>query len=299
MNIVSKLKAIHQSVIGLNERNLGLIYPNNARKNYKYADDKYLAKQLLHAHDIPCPETYATIDSIGLIEATWAEMKTKSALAIKPAKGAGGNGILILKRRGGKWYSQNTEVTDEEVMIHLANIIFGIYSFGDGDVALIEECIFPHQLFHEIYPSGVPDIRVILLKGIPLMAMLRMPTAESGGKANLHQGGLGIGVDVVSGQLKMAYDGKQHLDIHPDSKVKLTGIQLPFWAEMISMSRKAADVFPLDYLGVDLVIDQEKGPMIMELNVRPGLGIQIANQEGLKDVIAKYSSQLNPQTQEK
>jgi len=287
MNLIKRIKAIHQSVIGLNERNLGLIYPNNKRKNYKYADDKHLAKQLLHKYAISCPETYATIESIGQIESIWVQMNSRTSLAIKPAKGAGGKGIMILKKEGEKWYSQGNHITDEEVMIHLANIIFGIYSFGDGDIALIEECIYPHELFHEIYPAGVPDIRVILLKELPLMAMLRMPTAESGGKANLHQGGLGIGVDISTGRLKKAYNGKRHLAEHPDTSKKITGIQLPHWAEIIEMSKKAASVFPLDYLGVDLVIDKLKGPMIMELNVRPGLGIQLANQEGLKEALIR------------
>ena len=37
----------------------------------------------------------------------------------------------------------------------------------------------------------------------------------------------------------------------------------------------------LGYLGVDVVIDREQGPLILELNARPGLAIQIANQSGL------------------
>ncbi|HBZ98517.1 MAG TPA: alpha-L-glutamate ligase-like protein, partial [Pseudomonas sp.] len=40
----------------------------------------------------------------------------------------------------------------------------------------------------------VPDIRIIVLMGYPIMAMLRLPTRQSGGKANLHQGAIGVGV---------------------------------------------------------------------------------------------------------
>ncbi|MDX5335526.1 MAG: alpha-L-glutamate ligase-like protein, partial [Marinobacter sp.] len=37
----------------------------------------------------------------------------------------------------------------------------------------------------------------------------------------------------------------------------------------------------LGYMGVDLVVDAYKGPLLLELNARPGLAIQMANGEGL------------------
>jgi D-alanine-D-alanine ligase-like ATP-grasp enzyme len=37
----------------------------------------------------------------------------------------------------------------------------------------------------------------------------------------------------------------------------------------------------LGYLGVDIVLDRDKGPLLLELNARPGLSIQIANGAGL------------------
>ena len=36
------------------------------------------------------------------------------------------------------------------------------------------------------------------------------------------------------------------------------------------------------YQGVDIVIDKDLGPLILELNARPGLNIQIANQTGIR-----------------
>jgi hypothetical protein len=37
----------------------------------------------------------------------------------------------------------------------------------------------------------------------------------------------------------------------------------------------------LGYMGTDMVLDKEEGPMVLELNARPGLAIQIANGAGL------------------
>ncbi len=291
MNWIQKIASIRSKVMGMNERNLSFIYPNNSRKNYKYADDKCLTKSILHQHQIACPTTYAIIDSIGKIEHAWQSVSEWNELVIKPAKGAGGKGIMILKKKEGLWHSQGSVISDHEVCTHIANVIFGIYSFGDSDVALIEEYVRPHRIFHQIFPEGVPDIRIILLKGVPLMGMLRMPTHQSNGKANLHQGGLGIGIDMTTGRLKDAYDGEKHIAFHPDTQNPVAGITLPHWDEIIAMSVMAAQNFPLDYLGVDLVIDDRKGPMIMELNVRPGLGIQLANREGLKEALERIENQ--------
>ena len=288
-------KRIDKEVMGINERNIGLIYPFNERKDYKLADDKLLAKEIFEANDIQCPQTYGVIRSLTDIEPVWERVKHRKQLVIKPAKGAGGKGIMILKRKDKVWFSGSREITEEKVFHHIANVLFGIYSFGDSDKVLVEEFITPHDFFHKIYEAGVPDFRIILLQHRPLMAMLRMPTARSGGKANLHQGGLGIGVDLEKGILKTAYDGKQHLTHHPDSDCRIEGLEIPYWNTLLNMSIKVSKAFPLQYLGVDLVIDQEKGPMLMEVNVRPGLGIQLANREGLKRILETIK--LNDETE--
>ncbi|MEL6560385.1 MAG: sugar-transfer associated ATP-grasp domain-containing protein [Bacteroidota bacterium] len=292
MKIIERIRTVANSVVGMNQRNLELIYPNNHREDYKLADDKYLAKGIMEDNCIACPKTFGTIDQIGRIAEVWEVVKEWNRLVIKPAKGAGGKGILILRKENKQWFKGQTPIDEEQIFAHIANIIFGIYSFGDSDRVLIEEYVQPHHFFTDIYPAGVPDFRIILLKGIPLMAMLRLPTSASDGKANLHQGGLGIGIDIETGMLKEAYDGKQHLKNHPDSGSVITGKRVPFWSRVMELSIETAACFPLDYLGVDLVIDQVKGPMIMEVNVRPGLAIQIANKQGLKEAIVEYAPQF-------
>ena len=47
------------------------------------------------------------------------------------------------------------------------------------------------------------------------------------------------------------------------------------------MSRRVAAAVGLGYIGVDIVMDVERGPMLLEANARPGLAIQIANGRGL------------------
>ena len=57
--------------------------------------------------------------------------------------------------------------------------------------------------------------------------------------------------------------------------------QIPHWQTILEMSALLGDKTEFGYLGVDIVLDQEKGPLLLEINARPGISIQIANQAGL------------------
>ncbi|MBQ4822136.1 sugar-transfer associated ATP-grasp domain-containing protein [Aquimarina sp. MMG016] len=274
------------NVIGLNERNIKLIYPNNEKKHYPLADDKVLTKEILHQYNIPCAETYAVIEYNSDIKKAWEVCKKYTTMAIKPANGCGGGGIKIIKKDlKGNWISSGKVISEREIFQHMAATIMGFFSLGSHDRVLVEQCIEPHPFFHEIYPQGVPDFRIITLDHTPIMGMLRMPTDRSDGKANLHQNGVGIGVDMDKGTLTEVYDGHTYFNYHPDSKYVVNGVAIPYWDEIVKISIDAAKAFPLNYLGIDIVIDKYKGPQIMEINVRPGLGIQLVNKKGLKKAI--------------
>jgi len=250
------------------------------------ADDKVLTKEILHHYNIPCADTYAVIEYNSDIKKAWERCKKYQSMAIKPANGCGGGGIKIIKKDlNENWICSGKKITEREIFQHIAATLMGFFSLGSNDRVLIEECIEPHPFFHQIYPKGVPDFRIITLDQVPLMGMLRMPTDRSDGKANLHQKGVGIGVDIQEGILTQVFDGKQYYDCHPDSKVVVQNVHIPYWKEILDISVATAKAFPLNYLGIDIVIDKHKGPQIMEINVRPGLGIQLVNKQGLKEII--------------
>lgn len=289
-NPFQKFRNMRKQIMGINQRNVELIYPHNQYKDYALADDKVVTKSVLEQYNIACAQTYAVIERIGDIESGWASVQQYKKIAIKPANGRGGGGIKILKKSsdGTAWISGGKSVPESQIYKHFADIIMGVFSLGGGDRVLIEYCIEPHPFFHEIYPAGVPDFRVILLKQVPILAMLRVPTDRSDGKANLHQGGLGIGIDMERGLLKTAYDGTRYHAIHPDVHTQINGRIIPQWKETLDLAIATSKAFPLEYLGVDIVLDKHIGPLIMEINVRPGLGIQLVNQVGMPEVIQKY-----------
>ncbi|OED36052.1 hypothetical protein AB832_05840 [Flavobacteriaceae bacterium (ex Bugula neritina AB1)] len=218
------------NVIGLNERNIKLIYPNNPKKHYPLADDKVLTKEILHQYHIPCAQTYAVIEYNSDIKKAWEVCKRYDTMAIKPANGCGGGGIKIVKKDDhGNWISSGKIISERQIFQHIAATLMGFFSLGSHDRVLVEECIVPHPFFHKIYPQGVPDFRIITLDSNPLMGMLRMPTDRSDGKANLHQNGVGIGVDLSKGVLTEVYDGKNYFDHHPDSKFIVQDVPIPYW----------------------------------------------------------------------
>jgi glutathione synthase/RimK-type ligase-like ATP-grasp enzyme len=61
---------------------------------------------------------------------------------------------------------------------------------------------------------------------------------------------------------------------------------------VLEMSRRVAASVGLGYVGVDIIIDERQGPMLLEANARPGLAIQIANARGLLPRLAEIDDML-------
>ena len=186
-----------------------------------------------------------------------------------------------------------------EIEHHLSNIVGGQYSLSGGrDKALIEYCVNFDPVFAELSYQGVPDIRVIVYRGYPAMAMVRLPTRASDGKANLHQGAVGAGVDMSLGETLTGVHVNDVVDEHPDTGALVAGLKIPHWNFILETAARGYEVTELGYLGVDMVIDKDLGPMILEMNARPGLSIQIANGEGLTRRIARieeaYDADASP-----
>lgn len=278
-------RALRQrGVLGINQRNCDLVLRYNDRHLYPLVDDKLITKERAMASGIRVPELYGVIETEQGISELGTLLRTREDFVIKPAQGAGGDGVLVIRDRFEGLYrtSSGKLMSLDDLEFHVSGILSGIYSLGGHrDRALIEYRVKPDPVFSAISFEGVPDIRIIVLKGYPVMAMLRLPTRQSQGKANLHQGAIGVGVDLASG---VTLGGTWHnlkIQRHPDTANPVAGVQLPHWHEFLQLASTCHELTGLGYLGVDLVLDAAQGPMILELNARPGLNIQIANDVGL------------------
>jgi len=270
--------------MGLNERNADFILPYNARHNYPLVDNKLLTKELAEQAGIPVPKLYGVVEIVHQIEELSEQLVTYDDFVVKPAHGSGGEGILIVTgRHDGRYRKANGASMDEEELgHHISNILGGMYSLGGlPDSALIEYRVKFDPIFSNISFQGVPDIRTLVFRGVPLLAMIRLPTRLSDGKANLHQGAIGVGIDLATGRTFSGVWHERPVQQHPDTGGNLAGRVIPYWDEILAMTAKCHDFAGLGFIGVDIVLDEDQGPMMLEMNARPGLSIQLANRIGL------------------
>ncbi len=280
-----RLGCFHRVLLSMNRRNVEYVYPYNPRRYFLLADDKVLAKEWLCGLGVPVPATYLLIEAFGEIGLALGVLRRFDRFVVKPARGSGGRGLLLVVNRGGRWETPGGKLLPEQFLRqHIADILFGNYSFGLTDRALVEEFIEPHSVFRGIFPEGVPDIRVIVFCGEPVLAMVRLPTVRSGGRANLHQGGLGVAVDLATGKMLYGLWKGRYVTRHPDTGKPIAGVVLPYWEEVIGIVRRIGAHSPLRYLGLDVVL-REGGPVVMEMNVRPGLEIQNVTRSGLRELL--------------
>lgn len=271
-------------VLNMNKRNIDYISRYNPRKFYKRVDDKLTTKELALRNNIAVPDLIGVVREQHQIANIPALLAKQTGFVIKPSKGSGGKGILVITQvdNGRYFKGSGTEVTLQEVERHVSNILSGLFSLGGKpDVAIIEGLIEFDPVFNGYSYEGVPDIRLIVFKGFPVMGMIRLSTSASDGKANLHQGAVGVGVDISTGKGIRAVQFNQPIEHHPDTGMKLTDIQVPHWNTLLHTASSAYEMSELGYLGTDMVLDQSKGPLMLELNARPGLAIQIANGKGI------------------
>ncbi len=271
-------------VLGMNQRNADFIMAHNQRRRYPLVDNKLLTKQLALARGIAVPELYAVVAEQHESKDLERILGAREDFVIKPAHGSGGNGILVVCGRFGNSFRKPSGdlITLATMQHHVSNIVSGMYSLaGLPDQAIIEYRVKFDPLFEPISFQGVPDIRVIVFRGVPVAAMVRLPTRASGGRANLHQGAMGIGIDLATGISRDGVLRNRSCDTHPDTGHSTLNIVIPHWQQILRLAIECADTVGLGYLGADIVMDRELGPLMLELNARPGLTVQVANQRGL------------------
>lgn len=273
-----------KGILGMNCRNVAYIGRYNPRARYPLVDDKLLTKTVVRKAGVTAPELLLVIRTQNEIEHIEQVLAKFTQFVIKPARGSGGKGILVIVGHDGDKLvkSSGSQLSLADLKRHLSNIISGLYSLGGRtDVAFVEALVTTDSTFEHISYEGVPDIRLIVFKGYPVMGMLRLATKESDGKANLHQGAVGVGLDIATGRSIAAVQFNRPIHRHPDTGHRLSNIEVPHWRQLLSLAARCYEVTRLGYLGADIVLDVTRGPLLLELNARPGLTIQVANDRGL------------------
>ncbi len=306
-----------RDVLGLNSRNHLYTSVYNSRSGKVIANSKLLTKKTLKAAKVRVPETYSVLRSMEALE-NFDFLTLPHDFVVKPNNGLGGQGIVVIEGRGefaGEWIDSQGEIWQvNDLRLHMADILAGRYSMDDvSDIAYIEERVRVHPVFEKYSYHGTPDIRVIVYNKVPVMSYVRLPTEESGGRANLFQGAAAVGIDIATGITTYGVHHAKPTEFFPGTRRKLGNIQIPQWEEILETAIAASDAIGLGYMASDIVLQpiseitdlpagkagnqapiskQEKKeqvavPMILEVNAQPGLKIQIANRAGLKERLTR------------
>lgn len=280
-----------------NERNK-IYLRKNSSKARTIADSKWKTKKILSKEGVGVPKLIVRLKRDREVE-NFCWEKLEGNFVVKPISGYGGEGILIIRKKisndkatspVGRFLMMNgKEITIKDIKRHCQEILSGRYSlYGMPDGVLVEERIKIHPKFLRLTKSGTPDIRVVVYNNVPIMAMLRIPTEKSQGRANLQQGAIGLGVDMASGITTFGVEGKETLikriyDIKKKKLIKVNGIKIPEWKRVLETAINCQKAIKgLGFAGVDVVLDKDDGPKVLEVNARPGLSIQICNKAGLR-----------------
>ena len=289
--ILESFRRLKQAgVLGMNGRNADYIMRCNPRSSFPLVDDKVLTKKLAESFQIPTPVLYCVVDRYGDVSGFQKALRGICQFAVKPARGSGGSGIVLIRDCTEKGYvTQSGElIYPQNLFYHISDILSGIYSLsGLEDRAIMEALIHPDPVFDAVSYQGVPDVRIVVYRGVPVMSMVRLPTKASDGKANLHRGAIGAGIGLNQGTTVTAVHRSRVVGNHPDTRNPVSGIRVPYWEKMLWIAARSFEMTGLGYIGVDLVIDRDRGPLLLELNARPGLAIQLANRKGLKERLDK------------
>lgn len=287
-----------KDILGMNARNYEYLSRYNPAKAKRVANSKLLTKSRLGKHKLPVPRLYRVFRKEEDVE-RYDFSRLPDSFVVKPNRGLGGEGIIVVESGGtyaGEWVTaQGETITAADIQLHIKDVMEGRFSLNDlPDYAFVEERIRIHPVFERYAYHGTPDMRVIVFNRVPVMAMLRIPTKESGGRANLFQGAVGAGIDLATGITTHAICYGKEVVFMPGTRRRIRGIQIPEWDEVLELAVRCQEVTGLGFLGADIVLqpslkhppDDRGGgktfPKVLELNAQPGLKIQLCNKAGLK-----------------
>ena len=284
-SLIERLRRVRREALGLNRRNQDFLLRLNPSPLIALVDHKVQTKAVLAQHGLPVPQTFGCYTRQRDLRGLRRDVGERHEFVLKPARGAGGEGVVVIAGRHADRLVKASGATLSlgDLVAHAADIIAGAFSLSQArDEAVTEYRLTPEPVLAAYSPGGIADVRVVVVRGVPLAAMLRLPTHASDGRANLHVGGVGVGLDLASGRAVHAICRDRAVAAHPDTGQPLSAVRVPNWEDILLLAARCYEAVPLGYFGVDIVVDVRLGPVILELNARPGLSIQLATHRGLR-----------------
>ncbi len=288
-------------ILWIHKRNNNYIKKFNPQKGIRLAKNKIKTKKFLYERWIPVPKTLFECKSESdRLQFDFTQIRS-TQFVLKPNKWSKWEGIVIvqdMKRTTSaeqqySWWDKirgldrkiilsgymflikGIWISEYELKKQMIGIFKGLYNQSHiHDTLLIEEKLIPWKGFELFCQYGLADIRIIMFNLVPTIAMLRVPTQESGWKANLAQWGIGLWVDIVTGKItSLYYQWESYHQDFPTEWMFLHNKKVPYRQEILQHSSNIQYFVNSGYLGMDWVIT-EHGPKLLEINARSWLEIQ-------------------------
>lgn len=222
------------------------------------------------------PETIGYVDNKALFNAHWEEYLNRkwcvpqditferfaeimgqcNKIVAKDVDGYGGTGV-----RGYTIDKQSIHTVYSELM-------------KSPNRQVVEEYIVQTGFFHDVNPGSVNTIRVITVRiGEEIKVLCAYLRTGLGNSLvdNLHSGGILFDIDKKTGTIQKGQSFIQFdIEIHPFSKIKVTGHIIDCWEEIIEFARKAHLHAPegLNMIGWDICVSDD-GLLLIEGNSGP------------------------------
>ena len=190
----------------------------------------------------------------------------------KPINKSLGSGVALVNSKDYK----NLKVLFEDIL--------------KSGVTILEEQVFQHKKMASLHPDSLNTVRVVTYLKDDGEVIIHLPFIKIGqGGSFVDNGGAGgifALVDADTG--KLITDGKDEANKvyikHPNTEVKIKGFQIPEWDKVKKFATEIAKAFPYTkYIGWDIAISKDKGPLIIEGNSRTQFyGQQVTDEVGKK-----------------
>lgn len=197
----------------------------------------------------------------------------------KPADGMCGKGIEKLDARAFE--------TDE------------LYRYlEDKKLLLLEECVSQHPKLERLYPDSVNTCRVITLNNKDSVRVIAAYLRIGNGSHvdNFNSGGMVVPVNEKTGTIEHPAVDKtgRKFYVHPKTRVKIAGLNVPLWDKVMSLACSVAQVVPqVGLVGWDIAV-RDRDVLLIEGNNFPGhdiYGLPAHRKDGI-GVLPKFQEAM-------
>jgi hypothetical protein len=241
----------------------------NDKRKLKYAYDKHVFRVYMESKGLPVVrELFRILPSGVILDSDGIEIARSVAeqllakhgknVFVKPTTGAFGGGAFI------------HDITKPIDCL-----------FTDTADILVQPVITQHKVINDLHPGSLNTIRIDTLlydnQCINNAAVLKIGV-DGMIVDNLRAGGLVVGIDIKTGRLFPTAMQRSKFTwvkckYHPETHIAFSSITIPFWSDVIDLTREAALALPwLRTLGWDVAITQT-GPILIETNINWGANL--------------------------